>query len=57
MKQFFLAGESPALNTKSYGKKILSSLGTEVWNSLLEHIKVETSFTVSQNYINTWLGK
>lgn len=34
------------VNTKTYGKKGRSSLSPEIWNSLPEHIKVATSFTV-----------
>ena len=41
------------LSTKSYDKQSLSSLGSEIWNSLLEHMKVQTSFTLGQSYINT----
>ena len=31
-------------NTKTYGTKSLRSLGPQIWNSLPEHIKAETSF-------------
>ena len=31
-------------NTNTYGTKSLRSLGPQIWNSLPEHIKAETSF-------------
>ena len=31
-------------NTNTYGTKSLRSLGTQIWISLPEHIKTETSF-------------
>ena len=39
------------VNTKTYGKKIISLLRPEISNSPPEHIKVETSFAVFQNYL------
>ena len=44
-------------NTNTYGTKSLRSLGSEIWNSLPEHIKVETSLAYFRSLINTWFGK
>ena len=44
-------------NTNTYGRKSLRSLGPRVWNSLPEHIKVETSHAHFRSLINTWFGK
>ena len=44
-------------NTNTYGKKTLESLGPQIWNSLLEHIKAENSFAHFRSLINTWFGK
>ena len=44
-------------NTNTYGRKSLTSLGPRVWNSLPEHIKVETSHAHFRSLINTWFGK
>ena len=44
-------------NTNTYGTKSLRSLGPQVWNSLPEHIKAETSLAHFRSLINTWFGK
>ena len=44
-------------NTNTYGRKSLRSLGPRIWNSLPEHIKVETSHAHFRSLINTWFGK
>ena len=44
-------------NTNTYRPKSLRSLGTQIWISLPEHIKTETSFEHFQSLINTWFGK
>ena len=44
-------------NTNTYGTKSLRSLGPQIWNSLPEHIKTETSLAHFRSLINTWLGK
>ena len=44
-------------NTTTYGTKRLRSLGPQIWNSLPEHIKAETSFAHFQSLINTWFVK
>ena len=44
-------------NTNMYGTKSLRSLGLQIWNSLPEHIKAETSLAPFQSLINTWFGK
>ena len=40
-------------NTNTYGTKSLRSLGPQIWNSLPEHIKTETSLTHFRSLINT----
>ena len=45
------------INTNRYGTKSLRSLGTQIWNSLPEQIKAETSLAHFQSLINTWFGK
>ena len=42
--------------TAIYGDKSLKTLGPHNWNSLPEHIKVETNFIKCKEYINQWLG-
>ena len=44
-------------NTNTYGTKSLRSLGPQIWNSLPEHIKAETSFVHFRSLINTCFGK
>ena len=44
-------------NGNTYETKSLRSLGPQIWNSLLEHIKAETSLTHFRSLINTWFGK
>ena len=44
-------------NTNTYGTKSLRSLGPQIWNSLPEHIKTETSLAHFRSMINTWFGK
>ena len=49
-------------NTNTYGTKSLRSLGPQIWNSLPEHIKAETSFAHFpfahfRSLINTSFGK
>ena len=44
-------------NTNTYGTKSLRSLKPQIWNSLPEHIKAETSFAHPGGLINTWCGK
>ena len=44
-------------NTNTYGTKSLRSLGPQIWNSLPEHIKTETSLAHFRSLINTWFGK
>ena len=44
-------------NTNTYGTKSLRSLGPQIWNSLPEHIKAETSLAHFRSLINTWFGK
>ena len=44
-------------NTNIYGKKILRSLGPQIWNSLPEHVKSETSLVHFRSLINTWFRK
>ena len=39
------------------GTKSLRSLGPQIWNSLPEHIKTETSLAHFRSLINTWFGK
>ena len=38
---FYLRSSS---NTSTYGTKSLTALEAQIWNSLPEHIKAETSF-------------
>ena len=44
-------------NANAYGTKSLRSLGPQIWNSLPEHIKAETSFSHFRSLINTCFGK
>ena len=44
-------------NTNTYGTESLRSLGPQIWNSLPEHIKAETSLAHFRSLINTWFGK
>ena len=44
-------------NTNTYGTKSFRSQGPQIWNSLPEHIKVETSLAHFRSSINTWFGK
>ena len=44
-------------NTNTHGTKSLRSLGPQLWNSLPEHIKAETSLAHFRSLINTWFGK
>ena len=44
-------------NTNTYGTKSLGSLGAQIWNSLPEHIRAETSLAHFRSLINTWFGK
>ena len=44
-------------NTNTYGTKSLRSLGPQIWNSLPEPIKAETSLAHFRSLINTWFGK
>ena len=44
-------------NTSTYGTKSLRSLGPQIWNSLPEHIKAETSLAHFRSLINTWFCK
>ena len=44
-------------NTNMYVTKSLRSLGPQIWNSLPENIKAETSFAHFRSLINTWFGK
>ena len=44
-------------NTDTYGTKSFRSLGSQIWNSLPELIKAETSLTPFQSLINTWVCK
>ena len=44
-------------NRNTYGTKSLRSLGPQIWNSLLEHIKAETSLAHFQSLMNTWFSK
>ena len=44
-------------NTNTYRTKSLRSLGPQIWNSLPEHIKTETSLAHFRSLINTWFGK
>ena len=44
-------------NTNTYGTKSFTSPGLQIWNSLREHIKAETSFLHFPSLINTWFGK
>ena len=44
-------------NGNTYETKSLRSLGPQIWYSLLEHIKAETSLTHFRSLINTWFGK
>ena len=67
MQDFFYLCSSPTrqpnniavvrTNTIMYGMKRLRSLGPQIWNSLSEHIKAETSLTHFQSLIKTWFGK
>ena len=44
-------------NTNPYGTKGFRYLGLQIWNSLPEHIKVETSLAHFRYLSNTCLGK
>ena len=44
-------------NTNTYGTKNLRSLGPQIWDSLPEHIKADTSLAHFRGLINTWFGK
>ena len=44
-------------NTNTYGTKSLRSLEPQIWNSLPEHIKAETSIAHFQSLVNTRFGK
>ena len=44
-------------NTNTYGTKSLRSLGPQIWNSLPENIKAETSLAHFRSLINTWFCK
>ena len=44
-------------NTNTYGTKRFRSLRPQIWNSLPEHIKAESSFARFLSLINTWFGK
>ena len=44
-------------NTNTYEMKSLRSLGSQIWNSLPEHIKVETSLAHFRSVINTCFVK
>ena len=45
------------MNTTTYGKKSVRCPGLEIRNLLLEHLEAENTFTMFQNYFNTWFGK
>ena len=44
-------------NTNTCRTKSLRSLGPQIWNSLLEHIKAETWLAYFPSLINTWFVK
>ena len=44
-------------NIHTYGTKSLRSLELQIWNSLPEHIKAETSIAHFQSLVNTWFGR